>query len=112
MHALSVGAGADAVSDQADTLKGTVKGSKRGGLKGTVEQFSGRYPVGRIELDLPGRSEQYRVSGVTIVKPEDVSVLDPTPEATLTLVTCYPFYFVGSAPELFIVKATRVAAGQ
>jgi sortase A len=63
-----------------------------------------------IQLELPGRVEQYRVASVTIVKPEDVSVLDPTPEPSITLVTCYPFYFVGSAPERFIVKATRVAA--
>jgi sortase A len=35
-------------------------------------------------------------------------VLDPTDEATLTLVTCYPFYFVGEAPQRFIVKAVAV----
>jgi len=63
-----------------------------------------------IQLELPGRVEQYRVASVTIVKPEDVSVLDPTPEPSITLVTCYPFYFIGSAPERFIVKATRVAS--
>ena len=43
-----------------------------------------------------------------IVNPEDVSVLDPTPTRSLTLVTCYPFYFVGSAPQRFIVRAVRV----
>ena len=43
-----------------------------------------------------------------IVDPEDVSVLDPTPTRSLTLVTCYPFYFVGSAPQRFIVRAVRV----
>ena len=43
-----------------------------------------------------------------VVDPEDVSVLDPTAERTLTLVTCYPFYFVGSAPQRFIVRAVRV----
>jgi LPXTG-site transpeptidase (sortase) family protein len=42
------------------------------------------------------------------VEPEDVSVLDPTPSSALTLVTCYPFYFVGSAPQRFIVRALRV----
>ena len=44
-----------------------------------------------------------------MVEPEDVSVLDPTPTPALTLVTCYPFYFVGSAPQRFIVRAVRVA---
>jgi sortase A len=36
-----------------------------------------------------------------------VSVLDPTPAPAVTLVTCYPFYFVGSAPQRFIVRAIR-----
>ena len=40
-----------------------------------------------------------------IVDPEDVSVLDPTSTRALTLVTCYPFYYVGSAPRRFIVRA-------
>jgi LPXTG-site transpeptidase (sortase) family protein len=43
-----------------------------------------------------------------VVDPEDVSVLDPTSTRVLTLVTCYPFYFVGSAPRRFIVRAVRV----
>jgi len=34
-------------------------------------------------------------------------VLDPTPEQSITLVTCYPFYFVGSAPQRYIVRAVR-----
>jgi sortase A len=41
------------------------------------------------------------------VSPKDVSVLDATPTRSLTLVTCYPFYFVGPAPERFIVRAER-----
>jgi LPXTG-site transpeptidase (sortase) family protein len=65
-----------------------------------------------IELELPSAFERYRVSSITIVKPDDVSVLDPTPDKTLTLVTCYPFYFIGSAPERFIVRATRVSTAR
>ena len=42
-----------------------------------------------------------------IVAPSDVWVLDPTESPTLTLVTCYPFYFIGSAPKRFIVRAAR-----
>jgi sortase A len=34
-----------------------------------------------------------------------VSVLDPTPSRAITIVTCYPFYFIGSAPQRFIVRA-------
>jgi hypothetical protein len=47
-------------------------------------------------------SEVYRVERTWIVDPEDVSVLDPTPVRSLTLVTCYPFYFIGSAPRRFM----------
>jgi sortase A len=49
---------------------------------------------------------RYRVDSTVIVDPSDVSVLAPTAERTLTLVTCYPFYFVGQAPKRFIVQAT------
>jgi sortase A len=52
--------------------------------------------------------QQYRVSEILIVDPLDVEVLDPTDHQSLTLVTCYPFYFVGSAPQRFVVKADRV----
>ena len=48
----------------------------------------------------------YAVSSIEIVDPEDVWVLAPTSDKTITLVTCYPFYFVGHAPKRFIVKAT------
>jgi sortase A len=51
----------------------------------------------------------YRVDRTLIVNPEDVYVLDPTDRATLTLVTCYPFTFIGHAPQRFIVKASLVA---
>ena len=50
----------------------------------------------------------YRVKKTAIVKPDDLSVLAPQDDpATLTLITCYPFYYVGSAPKRFIVHATR-----
>lgn len=51
---------------------------------------------------------RYRVVSTRIVSPRDVSVLDSTGSQTLTLVTCYPFYFVGAAPSRFIVQAERV----
>jgi LPXTG-site transpeptidase (sortase) family protein len=62
-----------------------------------------------IELDTIQGKDVFQVERTWIVEPEDVSVLDPTPARTLTLVTCYPFYFVGSAPQRFIVRAVRVA---
>jgi sortase A len=59
-----------------------------------------------IDLLTIDGTETYRVSSIEIVDPSDVSVLEPTEVETLTLVTCYPFYYVGHAPERFIVKAT------
>jgi sortase A len=49
---------------------------------------------------------RYVVDEIQIVSPDDVSVLAPRAEPSLTLVTCYPFYFVGSAPSRYIVHAT------
>jgi sortase A len=63
-------------------------------------------PGDAVELELPGRTDAYVVMQIHVVKPEDTKVLEPTPTATLTLVTCYPFYFVGSAPERYIVTAS------
>jgi sortase A len=51
---------------------------------------------------------RYRVVSIKIVSPSDVAVLNPSAAEVLTLVTCYPFYFVGSAPNRFIVRAERV----
>ena len=59
-----------------------------------------------IELQTTRGMVTYTVSSVVIVDPSDVSVLAPTLEPTITLVTCYPLYFVGHAPKRFIVKAT------
>lgn len=50
----------------------------------------------------------YQVESTQIVKPQDVSVLNAGEHPELTLVTCYPFYYVGSAPDRFIVKARQV----
>ena len=50
---------------------------------------------------------RYRVDGTEIVDPNDVQVLHRTEDAELTLVTCYPFYYVGSAPKRFIVHARQ-----
>jgi sortase A len=50
----------------------------------------------------------YTVRKTRIVNPEDVWVLAPTPEPTVTLITCYPFSYVGNAPQRFIVQADLV----
>lgn len=53
----------------------------------------------------PRHIDRYAVSEIRIVAPEDISVLNPTAVPTLTLVTCFPFYFVGHAPKRYIVTA-------
>jgi len=61
-----------------------------------------------IELETTQVKEIYRVERTWVVDPEDVSVLDPTPTRALTLVTCYPFYYIGPAPRRYIVRAVLV----
>lgn len=51
---------------------------------------------------------RYLISSTQIVNPDDVYVLDPTPRPALTLVTCYPFTFIGHAPKRYIVRADLV----
>jgi len=65
-----------------------------------------------VELEQHGATSRYVVSQIQIVSPDDVQVLNPTPTPTITLVTCFPFYFVGSAPKRFIVRAAQVQATQ
>lgn len=50
----------------------------------------------------------YKVSGTRIVHQDDKTVIVPTKSAILTMTTCYPFYFIGSAPDRYIVSATLV----
>lgn len=64
-------------------------------------------PDDAIELETLRGKEVYRVERTWVVNPEDVSVLDATPTRSLTLVTCYPFYHVGPAPQRYIVRAVR-----
>jgi sortase A len=68
-------------------------------------------PGDAIELETLSVTEVFRVERTWIVDPEDVSVLDPTPTPSLTLVTCYPFYYVGSAPRRYIVRASLTGQG-
>jgi len=51
---------------------------------------------------------RYRVNFAKVVEPEEIWVLDHSDDAILTLVTCYPFYFVGPAPKRFIVRAHMI----
>jgi len=59
-----------------------------------------------IEIQTTRGVESYAVTSITIIPKSDVSILEPTTEKTLTIVTCYPFYFVGHAPKRYIVTAS------
>ena len=62
----------------------------------------------QVRLTTLAASETYVVERTWIVDPSDVHVLDNTAKPSLTLITCYPFYFVGSAPQRFVVRAQRL----
>ncbi|HEX8815244.1 MAG TPA: class D sortase [Terriglobales bacterium] len=59
-----------------------------------------------IELLTAESSTTYVVDNIVVVEPADVSILNPRAQDSITLVTCYPFYFVGSAPKRYIVQAS------
>ena len=61
-----------------------------------------------IELKTPAGASRYAVTETKIVRPSDIGVLATAPGWDLTLVTCYPFYYIGSAPERFIVHARKI----
>ena len=62
-------------------------------------------PNDRVRLVTAAGTFTYRVEGTRVVEPQDLWVLDPTAQSTLTLITCYPFRYIGSAPQRFIVRA-------
>jgi sortase A len=59
----------------------------------------------KISLEIDGHTYTYRVIDKRVVAPTDNHALHPTPTPTLTLVTCYPFYYVGAAPKRFVIRA-------
>jgi len=63
-----------------------------------------------LELVRPGHADRYTVNQIRIVTPDDTWVLNRTAVPTLTLVTCFPFYFVGHAPKRYIVTAQLESA--
>jgi sortase A len=71
-------------------------------------------PLRRIrtgdQIDLATRygTFRYRVTRLTVVNPDEVWVLEPSAAAALTLITCYPFDFIGPAPRRFVVHAERI----
>lgn len=58
-----------------------------------------------VRMTTPSGIRTYTVESTEVVSPTEISVTDPTPNPSLTLITCYPFYYVGHAPKRFIVHA-------
>jgi len=80
------------------------------GHRDTIFRPVRRLHVGeRLVLTTTDHVYTYRIGRTRIVSPDAVSVLDPTPRPTLTLVTCYPFTYIGHAPKRFIVTAKLIA---
>ena len=65
-------------------------------------------PRDRIDFTTPEGVSRYSVTDIEIVRPSDIQVLARAPGRDLTLVTCYPFYYLGSAPKRWIVHAKRM----
>ena len=65
-----------------------------------------------ISLTTPSETYRYRVDWTDIVGPKDVGVLKPSAKPSLTLVTCYPFDYIGSAPKRFVVRAEQIPSSQ
>jgi sortase A len=63
-----------------------------------------------IQFTTRSQTISYRVASTAVVNPSDIEVLRPTSFETITLVTCFPFYYVGPAPKRFVVHAVRASA--
>src|SRR6185436_16914407 len=79
------------------------------GHRDTIFRPLRRIRVGdELVMTTVDRVLRYRVSKTSIVNPDDVYVLDPTDQSVMTLVTCYPFEFIGHAPRRFVVRSELV----
>lgn len=97
---------------------GHVPGSPRPGGEGNVviaahrdtffRKLEGILPGDSIQFATIGQTYRYIVDSTEIVDPEDTRAMESRGHSELTLITCYPFYFVGAAPKRFIVHARPV----
>ncbi len=99
-----------------DRAVGFIAGTARPGEDGNIGIsghrdgfFRGLKDIGEgdgIELVTATGTDTYTIDHIVLVKPADVYVLAPRSRPSITLVTCYPFYIVGSAPKRYIVQAS------
>lgn len=64
-----------------------------------------------ISVERDGRVYRYEVTGKKVVRPTDLNVIRPTPDAQLTLITCYPIYYIGPAPDRLVVSSKLITPG-
>ncbi len=90
-----------------ETGNSGIAGHRDGFFRGLKDVVAGDV----IEVRSLSARRSFVVESIRIVRPEDVWVLEPTSSPVLTLVTCYPFYFIGSAPQRYIVRAVSRDGG-
>jgi sortase A len=102
----------------AGRIVGTARPGERGNI-GIAAHRDGFFrglkdvrPGDRIELAGLRRKFVYTVDNIAVVSPDNVTVLDARPQPSLTLVTCYPFYFIGDAPQRYVVQASLANTAQ
>jgi sortase A len=103
-----------------DVALGHIRGTALPGQKGNVGVAGHRDRLFRrlaevsrddeIELQTPAATYTYQVDDMAIVSPKTLSVLSAGSGSQLTLVTCYPFNYIGSAPKRYIVKAHLIGS--
>lgn len=95
-------------------IEGTAKPGEHGnvGIAGHRDSFFRglrHLEVGdRLSLTTLDGVSHYEVERLEVVEPTAIEVLEPTDHEALTLVTCYPFYYVGEAPQRYVVRARQV----
>jgi sortase A len=85
-----------------------IAGHRDGFFRGLEDVTSGDV----IILARPGHTDFYVIDAIQVVDQANVSVLKSTPAPSLTLVTCFPFYYIGSAPQRYIVRASLRSSSQ
>jgi sortase A len=105
------GAGDDVLDRGAGHLAGSALPGDRGNMVLAAHRDTFFRPLrnirvgDRITVHAPAHDADYVVESTTVVQPQDTYVLNPTPQPALTLITCYPFTYIGAAPERFVVRA-------
>jgi sortase A len=104
------------LSDGPGHMKKTAQPGQPGNAVITAHRdtfFRHIYELGKgddILVRRAGQVYKYEVTGKKIVVPEDVSVIKPTADATLTLITCYPTYYIGPAPKRLVVFSKLIGS--